>query len=307
MTPFENIIDLVYKALPLQRNKLKKYLSRQDATFFSDAEEFAAQYLRYLHGECISMQYAIGAYVKLCNEMITYQIRFMKTGRYPTIDSSTAYRNVYSNPVEMKSYMIGLAISQFLWPTHYQIYRCFGNYIKCAGPTISNYLEVGPGHGLFLCKAISHLKSDAEVEVVDISDTAVEISQSIVECQHKGLADNIRYHIKDFIKYDSMTKYDFITMGEVLEHIENPERFLTKLSELLTPTGKAFISTCVNAPAIDHIYHFKSIEEIRNLFKSVNLLIVEDHVFPVEDIPMDEIIEKNTTINYCALVKKDNK
>jgi hypothetical protein len=46
----------------------------------------------------------------------------MKTGSYPVQLSGEAFDKVYNNQVEMKSYMIGLALSQFLWPTHYAMY-----------------------------------------------------------------------------------------------------------------------------------------------------------------------------------------
>ena len=34
------------------------------------------------------------------------------------------------------------------------------------------------------------------------------------------------------------------------------------------------------------------------------LIIKNELVLPVEDLPMDEIIKKKITINYCAIVKR---
>ena len=45
------------------------------------------------------------------------------------LDEKQAYESVYNNISEMKSYMIGLAISQFLWPKHYAMYSFFNDKV----------------------------------------------------------------------------------------------------------------------------------------------------------------------------------
>lgn len=107
----------------------------------------------------------------------------------------------------------------------------------------------------------------------------------------------------DILDLDVDEKFDFITMGEVLEHVDNPVTLLNKLKELLSSGGKSFVSTCVNCPAIDHTYHFRATDEIREMFASCGLVIIRELVLPVEDLPMDEIIDKRITINYCAILK----
>src|SRR4030043_453381 len=69
----------------------------------------------YLIDENISLEYVVDAYLKMCTDMLKSQIKFMKTGCYPVELSKDAFETVYSNETEMKSYMIGLALSQFLW------------------------------------------------------------------------------------------------------------------------------------------------------------------------------------------------
>ena len=60
-------------------------------------------------------------------------------------------------------------------------------------------------------------------------------------------------------------KFDFITMGEVLEHVNAPDKLLEKINNLLSKNGKVFLSTCVDCPTIDHVYHFRSIAESTDL------------------------------------------
>ena len=114
------------------------------------------------------------------------------------------------------------------------------------------------------------------------------------------------YHIPrniDILNMDFEEKYDFITMGEVLEHVIHPEKLLIKLKQLLNPKGRIYISTCVNCPAIDHVYHFKKVEEIREMIQACGLKIESELVLPVEELPMEEIVRKKVTINYCSILQ----
>ena len=301
---FNKILGLVYQKSPLQKKKIEKYLAGQNETFFYSAELFAKDYVGYLESQNIPLENAVNAYLKMVGDMIKSQIFFMKTGKYPVNQAEQAYDSVYNNEDEMKSYMLGLAISQFLWSTHHEMYLFFGNALKKYGDSISSYLEIGPGHGLFLRTALQYLNVDASITVIDISHISIEITKSIMNFFSHTKASQISYHKIDIFNFDSSKKYNFITMGEVLEHVDYPEKLLVKLSSLLNKEGKAFISTCVDCPTIDHVYHFKSVDHIRKMLNSCGLLIEDERVLPVEDLPMKEVIEKKITINYCAIVKR---
>ena len=64
------------------------------------------------------------------------------------------------------------------------------------------------------------------------------------------------------------------------------------------------MSTCVDCPTIDHVYHFKSVKDIEEMISKAGLKIDNKQILPVEDLPMDEIIKRKITINYCALLSK---
>ena len=304
---FKNVLDLVFLKSPFQKKKIMLFLSKKGEDFFEEAEEFSIEYSNYLKEQGIPLSYAINAYLKMCNDMVNSQISFMKTGKYPREKASEAYSDVYNNEEEMKSYMIGLAMSQFLWPTHNEMYSFLKDNLNSFGDSISSYLEIGPGHGLFLRVAMRRLGSNqASITVVDISQTSIETTKSIMEFFFKEKSSKISYHNIDILDFDINRKFDFITMGEVLEHVNHPENLLRKLRDLLSERGMSFISTCVDCPTIDHVYHFKSIDQIRNMFADCGLLIVKERVLPVENLEMDEIISKKITINYCAIVKRIN-
>ncbi len=303
MQNLNRVLELIYKKSPFQKKKIEKHLAKRDKQFFDDAEKFIVDYTGYLESQGISIDELVDAYLKLCSDMMKSQIEFMKTGEYTVRTSSEAFAGVYNNQKTMKSYMIGVALSQFLWDTHYDNFNFFSKIIKNYSQNINSYIEIGPGHGLFLIKALKNLHNKTKVTVVDISDTSIAITKSIINHFKPGDA-NVEYHNVDISHFDDSARYDFITMGEVLEHVDFPEKLLKKLKSLLSDNGRAYVSTCVNCPAIDHVYHFKTINDIRNMIFRCGLDIEDELVSPVENLPMNEIVDKKITINYCTMLKK---
>ena len=301
---FNNLLNLIYKKAPFQKKKLENYLKIQNDSFFNEAEEFVRQYTTYLDSQGIPIEYAVNAYVKMCNDMMKCQVSFMRSGRYPVKISQETYDNVYNNPQEMKSYMIGLAISQFLWGSHYEMFSCLKSALHNYAKYTKSYLEIGPGHGLFLSQAVSTLEDCSRYVAVDISPTSISITKSIMQTLHDKNKLDITYYNEDMLLLSLDNKYDFITMGEVIEHVSFPDKLLTQFKNLLTRNGKGFISTCVNCPAIDHIYHFHSVDEIREMVVKCGLEILDERVCPVEALSMEEIVERKITINYCVIVSR---
>jgi 2-polyprenyl-3-methyl-5-hydroxy-6-metoxy-1,4-benzoquinol methylase len=67
-------------------------------------------------------------------------------------------------------------------------------------------------------------------------------------------------------------------MGEVLEHVEDPRQLLRRAASFVRSGGRLFVTTCANCPAIDHVYLFKSVQEIRDLIASAGCGIEREHV-----------------------------
>jgi len=301
---FDQFVELIYRKAPLQKKKIEKHFSSQPPQFFSEANKFSEQYIGYLESQNIKVDYAVGAYLKMCNDMLRCQVGFMKSGEYPTKKATDALENVYNNANEMQSYMIGLALSQFLWSSHYQIFTFFKESLEKFSPFTQSYLEIGPGHGLFLSQAMKLLTECKDYVTVDISPTSIQITKSIMQHVFAGDADKVVYYHKDMLDLSLEDQYDFISMGEVIEHVNFPDKLLIKLKDLLTKNGKGFVSTCVDCPAADHVYHFRSVGEIRTLIEKCGLSIVDERICPVEDLPMEEIIRRKITINYCCIVQR---
>ena len=119
-----------------------------------------------------------------------------------------------------------------------------------------------------------------------------------------NLLENINFYTSDINDYKADKKYDFITMGEVIEHVDDPLKILKSLYKLLSDDGKLFITTCANCPAIDHVYYFKNIEEIKVLINKAGFSIDVELTAPSEN-KSDKYLEKfKVDIIYAAILTK---
>ena len=302
---FKKVLFEIYSKSPLQKKKLESFLSSKSPLFFKEADRFIVDYSSYLESQNISFDYAIDAYLKMCKDMIKSQIYFMKTDKYPMDSQEQAFEAIYNSKKEMQSYMVGLALSQYLWRTHHEMFNHLKDALQINKKNIYSYLEIGPGHGLFFKEAIKTIGNDCKYTAIDISDISLDLTKSIISF-FKLNNNNIVYINKDMVKIKNTDSFDFIVMGEVLEHVEDPEILLKKLNTLLHKNGQAFISTCVDCPTIDHVFHFKSISEIQDMVIKSKFDIVSEKILPVENLPMDEIRKKKITINYSAIIKRKN-
>ncbi len=198
--------------------------------------------------------------------------------------------------------MHGLAITAWLWPNHRDMHRYFARSI----PATANgtYLEVGPGHGVYMMTAMKLSHYD-RFEGIDLSPTSVDMTKALLDSRNEtGVAD-YEIYCSDFLKDDLHTdRYDAIVMGEVLEHVEQPLEFLQKIRELAADDAFIFVTTPVNAPAIDHIYLFESFDAIEKLVMQAGLAIRDSRQFPYPGQTVEESTEQCLPINVALVLEK---
>ena len=294
-----DIVDLMSTKNPLHAKEIRKYINSCENDFLEFANSYLDKYISHLTSANINLEFIIDSYLLVVEDTFKEQIRFFKTGKYKHSSFNEVYENVYANSEYMFKYMVGLALTQFFWKNHKNIFLFFKCHIMKVSGT--DYLEIGPGHGLYLSEAIKS-QNFKNFTAVDVSETSLNMCKSIVAFQNRN--NNVDYKLMDIYDYQPKQGYDFISMGEVLEHIETPAEIMKKLYELLAEDGMIFITTCANAPAIDHIYLFNNVDEIRDLFKSCNFKIKDELALPYGDRTLEETIQKKLTLNYCALISK---
>lgn len=295
---FKDVLKKIEMTDPLHGKKIAKDLGNLDNSFYQKADLFIKRIADYLEKKNQTIDYGIDCYFKMIADVRSETKHFVRTGAYSSKSFEEVNNRVYSNPAIMEYYMNGLLLSQFLWGHHYAILNYFIDTIAAFTGKIKYYLEMGGGHGLYISEAVRLLNSETKFDLIDISPTSIEASRSLIS------NDAVNYILSDIFEIKSKKKYDFITMGEVMEHVENPVALLKKLGELLHDDGHMFITTPTNAPAIDHIYLFKNAEEIRQVIKESGFEVIKESCFYAENVSKERAEKLKVAMMYAATIKK---
>jgi SAM-dependent methyltransferase len=204
---------------------------------------------------------AVYGYSRFALDVLRLQARFDQTGEYESRRYAEVARDVYSNDEYMRTcYLPGLLLSQYLWPHHHRQARFFKREflgdIRRAGAT--QFYDVGVGTGFYSRLAL--------VGVPLVSGVGFDISPSsrdyaLRHADAFGAADRYRVELRDVV-LDPPEAVDWLVSVEVLEHLEDPIEFISALRGLLRPGGKAFIATALNAPNADHIYLYRTADDV---------------------------------------------
>ena len=297
---FKRIVDSIFLKSPMQKKYLARHFAQRDSKFFIRAEAFCTKFISYLAPLGLSIDQVAQAYLEVCKDMLTSQMTFKKTQKYSCTSAEEAKEMVYSSSEKMTNYMIGLLLTQYLWPNHYEMYDFFLGEMKKLDPA-KKILEIGPGHGLYFAESVIRFP-DAHFDAIDISPTSKKLSESLV--LHFTGNTQCTVELKDVNQLASDLRYDYIVMGEVLEHLDDPKSVLRIIHSLLINNGHLFITTCANSPAIDHVYLYDSVEHIQKELRECGFKPVSELALPVEDVPKHQWKERKVEVNYAAMLRK---
>lgn len=299
MTNIDKLVSSV-----AQLNKLQNKFLEHSMHLLSDSDlEMLDAYLKYCLDNGLSFEFLAEAYDLFSKDTLKEQVFFIKHKRYrySTYEEVASY--VYQNDEYMSKYMYGLALTSFLWPNHLQVFKFFRD--KLPKDSKGNYLDIGPGHGLFMMEAM-RLSSYINFWGIDISPTSVEITQNILSSGHFGQFKNFNIINDDFLSWNTNEKFDAIVMGEVLEHVENPRDFLYKVQNLSNISSYIYLTTAINSPVIDHIYLFESKEHLIHLIESCYFNIQDMLVVPYNGKTIEESEANKLPIKIALVLKKNN-
>jgi len=228
---------------------------------------------------------------------------FFEHGKYRYDSLKEVSERVYENAGYMEKYMLGLAVSMVLWPQHRKYFQFFSHFLDKSAHYSGKYLEVGAGHGLFVSEALRKGNFKA-YDILDISEKSLELTKRMTKEYAEG--KTLRFIHKDFLKYAGET-YDVISIGEVLEHVENPLDFLKKCGDILNIDGRVYLTTCVNAPELDHIYMFSGVDEVESMFDKAGLEITEKLCITYRDYDIARCLRQKLPINLAYVLKLSGK
>jgi 2-polyprenyl-3-methyl-5-hydroxy-6-metoxy-1,4-benzoquinol methylase len=297
------VLKRLFELAPTQEKKIRRFFEREPQAEH-DLDAFLALYEPFMRLNGISPEGLAEAYQTMVAQMLHARLAFLRTGQYPVDEQSEALREVYNDSQVMRGYMLGVALSQFLWEHHWRMYKLYQEELPKL-PRQGRVLEVGCGHGLFLLAMLEARGKEAAIEAVDISATSIELAQGVLAAVRPDLASAVTFSHADLFDFKGAGGYSFITMGEVLEHVERPGQMLSRIHQLLASGGKAYVSTCANCPAIDHVFHFHTVDEIRALMRSAGFSIERELVAPSEDRSPEALERMKIDISYAAILKKE--
>ena len=205
---------------------------------------------------------AVDGYSRFALEVVRLQLRFEKERSYVSKSYADVARAVYANETYMRTcYLPGLLLSHYLWPHHFRQMRYFEEvFVGEMGRTgAKQFYDIGVGTGFYSRLALMGAPSTAGVGF-DISPSSQEFAERHVRAF--GAGARYRVELRD-VAEKPPTPVDWLICVEVLEHLEDPMEFLRALRGLLRPGGTAFIATALNAPNADHIYLYRTAEDVK--------------------------------------------
>lgn len=255
-----------------------KYLASSLAQLESEEKDMLEKILLFFQKNYCELPDQAEAYLEMVGNIREETKYFLRTGKYRNSSYEEVARAVYFDGNFMERYMLGLVLSDYIWINHVQITRWMkGHMQKTAG---ERYLEIGPGFGCYFLMAVNYGRF-LQYRAVDVSPKSVEGTRKFMESLCGNKMADWKIACSDFWEYQG-DNADCIVMGEVLEHVEKPREMLQKIRTLLNAGGVAYISTVINAPAIDHIYLFSSVEEILKMVRECGFL-TEDYLCTTEN------------------------
>ena len=240
--------------------------------------------------------------IDMSKEFLKLQKNLEETGKYLYSKFDEVEKNEYNvnNEVDGPDYLWGLYFSEIFWKIHHNFTNFSLNNFMSDLPSTGNILEVPSGTGFFLCEFLRKNPNWFAVGV-DLADSAIEFSHKLF--QVNKISKNSYKIIKmNFHQLEPNKKYDRILCGEFLEHLEDPLSALKKLKSLLTDNGKLFVTAAVWAAHIDHIFLYKSSEEVRNHIKKAGLKIEKELVQAVFEKDEADPEKEKIPVSYAAIL-----
>jgi 2-polyprenyl-3-methyl-5-hydroxy-6-metoxy-1,4-benzoquinol methylase len=293
----KRIVDEVLLAWPAHGRFVQKSLSGHSAQELGIIEELAEDICKISNEDLAQMA---ASYKGMCESFLEEEIFFRRNGVYRCSSFKEAQREVYDNNAFMKIYMEGLLLSQVLWNNHAKGFIFFVRELLGRISPKSRYLEIGPGHGLYLAWAARHQQTP--VTGWDVSNESLKLtSQSLGAL---GMSGSVQLERKDVLEVSDKASFDVITISEVLEHLEQPQLALEKLYQLLVPGGLVFVNMPVNSPAPDHIYLLKAPTEVRELIRSSGFEVVAHDDAPMTGLSIERALKTGSTISCAAIGRR---
>lgn len=288
-----HIVNLQLEVFPKHLEFIKRRFTDVTPDHVSFLEEIAGR-IQQICGD--DLREYLEDYAWLADEVLKEELAFRRCGHYRLSTFEEANRTVYADTVYMRRYMNGLLLTQLWWRNHSQAIRFYRDEFLNAMPAGSDFLEIGPGHGLLLFLAAE--SKAGSVTAWDVSPTSLKNTEHALKAM--GNTREIAMECQN-LYHAPPAKFDRITFSEVLEHLEDPRAALRVLRSLLNDGGKLFVHAPANSPAPDHLYLFKHPQEIVDMIAEAGFTIDKSAFFPGTGANIERAIKFDLAISAVAI------
>ncbi|MDR3611676.1 MAG: methyltransferase domain-containing protein [Ignavibacteriaceae bacterium] len=253
---------------PLHAKKIQKNRQLFDNEFDEAFNPMIENFSRVLNKQSLNIHYAVKCYIRMITEITLEMINYSRCGTYSNASYSDVEQRVYADNEKFNDFKISLFISELLWPQHFLIFLHFTKLFRQYGEKGNRFIDIGGSHGQYL-QYIMNAPLKERSALLFTNPLSLDmvnwfVSSSEYDLIYEDSAD------KEF------GKYDWVTMGETLEHTENPVKYISLAIQLLRRGGFLFVTAPINAPAIDHVFCYRNKEEVIALFKDKDLTLLDE-------------------------------
>lgn len=243
---------------------------------------------------------AVGGYAEFCTEALRAQVYFERNNCYRASNYETVVKECYQSSDYMKRrYLPGQYLSHYIWPHHQRMLRRFIlDLLPKINKDVSLFYEVGVGCGMYSQCSLSAMP-DAHGIGYDISDYALEFTLRVIQAH--GLGNRYKIKKQNILTIPIEEKADFIISQEVLEHLEEPQVFIEGLYNATRTGGWGYITAAINAAHTDHIYLYRSPEEVQNQIEAAGWQVCD---VQIESNNPEKPLEVRPTIAGYLVRKK---
>ena len=295
------VVDVIAATSVFQKKAVGKLLAGATPEFVAFADDLVRRLNEALGGGD-NYEFLAVSYLDYTKSIRLEEMRFNKEGRYRRTSFDEAYRDVYGRDDYMRFYVAGLGMTQIFWPNHHAIVRFFLDDFLPRVRGFERGAEVGLGHGFFhseLLRAAPAMRTT----MMDVSPVALAMAHAMIRAigLDAGRAEAVLVDVQKEIPVPDGS-LDALLMGELIEHLEQPDAVMSAFAKKMSPRGLCFFTTAANAPAEDHILLFKTAVEIRAFLARHGWRVVREQTGTLNGMSLEDAERGGHNINYAAVL-----
>ena len=294
----ESIVYIISK-FPFYKRTSDYIAGNFDEIYYTFAEKICSLLLSKV-GSKEKYFKSLDSLIRISANYLKLQLYLVKTGHYLHQNFAEVNNAVYQNEFMESEYLDSLFLSQVFWPNHFKLLEYFHQFCDLLSEH-NEGMEVPCGAGVFSFVLLGN-KSVKTLDLFDISSYSLGYTNKILDLSGKKCA-GVNLKKVDLFELKGKNKYDFIICGELIEHLEDPKTALKILDNLLKPKGVLFLTTAIYAAALDHIYLFENVNDVRTLIFETGFSIHSELALPLSLKEYKEEMNKEP-INYACILKK---